>query len=396
MRSATGSIREKSSKSGTKWQVTVELGKDDRGVRKRNSFTYDSREEAEIMLHKKITEANEGSAVLNNSIKVKEFLEDCWLEDFVKPSLSPATYCLYKKVATDYLVPSFGNFRLQELKANVIQKHYNKWGQKSLYSDKPLTVETLHMIHRCFKSALSRAVKLDLIKSNPLSKVELPKKTRNDKDFFNQDEIREILEAAKGTTDYLFLMVCFATGCRRGELTALKWKNIDWNQHTIDIKESFVEGDDGVVLKDPKSYTSIRQIPLSDSVIRELKSGYLHYKEKRLSYGKGFQDKGFIFCRENGEPYKPHTISQRYGRFLKRNGFRHIKFHNTRVSLASILIYNNVSPKTVQNILGHSSIDMTMNVYAQMVPAELQEVSELMDNKVFAKIGYREGLNKVV
>ena len=82
-------------------------------------------------------------------------------------------------------------------------------------------------------------------------------------------------------------------------------------------------------------------------------------KEKKIAFGKGFHDEGFIFFKENRGPYKPSTIAQRYDRFLRRNGFRHIKFHNTRVSLASILAFNGVSPKTIQYILGHSSFEMS-------------------------------------
>ena len=78
MRSATGSIRERNNAKGTRWQVTIELGKDDRGIRKRNSFMCDTREEAEILLHRKITEVNEGTAILNNSVKVKDFIHE-WL-----------------------------------------------------------------------------------------------------------------------------------------------------------------------------------------------------------------------------------------------------------------------------------------------------------------------------
>lgn len=394
MRSATGSIRERSFKQGTKWQVTIELGKDDRGIRKRNSFMCDTREEAEILLHKKIAEVNEGTAVLNNSVKVKDFLDE-WLAVYVKPNRSPSTYKQCKMVSEKYLIPCFGEYRLQDLKPNIIQKHYNQWQQCSLYSDKPLKGDTVRMIHRSFRSAMGVAVELELIKSNPLCKVRLPKKEKQDKDFFSQEEITEILEAAKGTEDYLFLMVCFSTGGRRGEITALKWKNVDWVNKTIHIEKSFVEGVREVVYKDPKSTSSIRTIPLPDYVMKELKLGYMHYKEKKIAFGKGFHDDGFIFCKENGEPYKPSTIAQRYDRFLKRNGFRHIKFHNTRVSLASILAFNGVSPKTIQYILGHSSLEMTLNVYAQRVSSEMQLVSSLMDDKVFSKIGKGEGLSRV-
>lgn len=394
MRSATGSIRARSSKKGTKWQVTVELGKDDRGIRKRNSFMCDTREEAEILLHKKITEVNEGTAILNNSMKVKDFIAE-WLQVYVKPNRSPSTYLLDKMVSEKYLIPCFGEYRIQELKPNVIQRHYNQWQKCSMYSDKPLKGETVRMIHRCFRAAMGVAVELELIKSNPLCRVILPKKEKQEKDFFNQEEITEILETAKGTEDYLFLLVCFSTGGRRGEITAMKWKNVDWKNQTIHIEKSFVQGDKEVVYKDPKSATSIRTIPLPASVMRELKLGYMHYKEKKLVFGKGFQDDGFIFCKENGEPYKPSTIAQRYDRFLKRNGFRHIKFHNTRVSLASILAFNGVSPKTIQYILGHSSLEMTLNVYAQRVSSEMQVVSAVMDDKVFSNIGKGNGLSQV-
>lgn len=394
MKSATGSIRERQFKNTVKWQVTIELGKDDRGIRKRNSFSCDTKEEAEILLHKKIAEVNEGIAILNSSMKVKDFLF-IWLDDYVKPNQSPATYATNSMVTKKYLIPCFGEYRLQELKPVIIQRQYNQWYKQSLYSQKALKIDTVKMIHRCFRAAMSLAVDLEYIKNNPLSKIKFPKKERQEKDFFNEAEIQDILQCAKGTPDYLFLLVCFSTGGRRGEITAMKWQNIDWKNHTILIDKSFVQGDKEVVYKDPKSTTSIRTIPLPDSVMKELKLGYMHYKEHRLTYGKEFHDNGFIFYKENGDPYRPSTTAQRYDRFLKRNGFRHIKFHNIRVSYASILAHNNVSPKAIQYLLGHSSLEMTLNVYAQKVSSEMQEVSALMDDRIFSKIKKGDGLSLV-
>lgn len=181
-------------------------------------------------------------------------------------------------------------------------------------------------------------------------------------------------------------MLYFATAGRRGEITALKWSNVDWVGHYIKSKESFVETNTSeVVLKEPKSNSSIRRIMLPETVIAEMRKEYLKYRERKLLYGSEFCDDGFIFCKEKGEPFKPKSISQRYNRFLKKNNLRHIKFHNSRVGQASILAYNNVSPKTIEHILGHSTIDMTMNIYAQRVPNEEKEVADLLENNLFKK-----------
>lgn len=382
---ATGSIRKRKNKKGDTWQVVIELGIDEYGKRKRKTYTRDTKEEAEKLLHKKITEINEGEFQLSSNMKLSDYFQE-WLTDYVKQYRSPKTYADYCGKVKQYLDPYFGNIPLQDLKLCHVQKKYSEWQEKSPYSDKGLSAETIRGINRVFKTALNQAIKLDLIKSNPLKYVMLPKVNKKAKDYFSQEEIANILNLAKDTPDYLFMLIYFTTAGRRGEITALKWCNVNWEEGYLNIKESYVEGlNNEVKLKAPKSDSSIRRIMLPETVLKELRKAYLNYKERKLLYGKEFNDDSFIFCKEKGEPYKPKSIARRYARFLKRHNIRHIKFHNSRVAQASFLAYNNVSPKAIQHYLGHSTIDMTMNVYAQFVQDEEKEVADLFENNLFKK-----------
>ena len=107
----------------------------------------------------------------------------------------------------------------------------------------------------------------------------------------------------------------------------------------------------------------------------------LIYLKKKIAYGKGYDPHGFIFSLPNGEPLRPHSITQIYRRHIQKLEIRYIHFHNIRVGMASILAYKGVSPKAIQKLLGHATLEMTLNKYAQMVDKEADEIAGLLDRE---------------
>ena len=173
------------------------------------------------------------------------------------------------------------------------------------------------------------------------------------------DEVRSLLSAAKRSSLYLPVLVALYSGIRRGELLALKWHDIDIEERTLTVRRALeVDRLDGNSVKEkpPKSKSSRRTIPLPVSVIEEL---------RRFKGDKDKDEDAFIFDRGDGQPWHPDTFGAQWIAFAKTSGVRRVRFHDLRATFASLLIEAGVDPVTTQNFLGHSSLNLTMRVYAR-------------------------------
>lgn len=136
----------------------------------------------------------------------------------------------------------------------------------------------------------------------------------------------------------------------------------------------------GVVENEPKTKAGRRRIELSSVAIEALKRHRACQEQVRLAAGDSWQDKNLVFCDEKGCSFVPGTMVYRYGKLLKQVGLPHMRFHDLRHSAATILLAAGVHPKKVQELLGHSSVTITMDVYSHVLPSMQQDVAHKMDD----------------
>lgn len=195
------------------YDLTLELGKDPvTGKRKRLYFKADTtdRQEAENQLMIRKAEYLQEEIVEPSKETVEQYLLG-YLEN-VRRNLSPATTRDYKGVIERYLIPEFGNIKLQELTRAKIQQVYNDWKVKSNKSENPLKATTIKHINRVFKTALNSAVEDGLIKENPTRRIKIGKDIEpNHLDVYTVEEIRELQKAVKGTDMELPVALLFST-----------------------------------------------------------------------------------------------------------------------------------------------------------------------------------------
>ena len=229
-------------------------------------------------------------------------------------------------------------------------------------------------------AAMKRAVAIRLIPYNPCEGVTLPKLKKYRAEVYSPEMIHKLLSIVKDTDMYLSVLLLVMVGLRRGELLALQWQDIDFEKNILKVRRNMVKGKEGFIIKAPKSEAGIRDIHLGYDVMNELKEARLQYMNDALEYGAGFQNLGFVIRQEDGSPMRPDSMTRKWIRFLERNNLPKIRLHDLRHSNATALIQAGVNPRVVQERLGHSDVNITLNTYTHVLPEMDMAAAEKLDS----------------
>ena len=192
--------------------------------------------------------------------------------------------------------------------------------------------------------------------------------------------IQNLLDTASDTDMFLAVFLLVMVGLRRGELLALRWSDIDFRNKVIKVRSNMVNGENGCIIKAPKSEAGIRDIHVGDDVIDILKQARTQYVADACDYGIGFQNLNFVIHQKDGSPIKPDSMTQKWQRFLKTHKLPKIRLHDLRHSNATALIQAGVNPRVVQQRLGHSDVNITLNTYTHVLPEMDVEASEKLES----------------
>jgi integrase len=196
----------------------------------------------------------------------------------------------------------------------------------------------------------------------------------------SEEQARMLLAVACGHRLEALLTLALTTGMRRGELLALRWQDINFDNKSLHILRTLnrLVGY-GFIETEPKTSKSRRKIILPDFVIDMLKQHRAHQLEERLKAGVEWQDHDLVFSNTHGGFLQPDRLREMLQKLLKEAGLPYMRFHDLRHSAATILLSMGVHPKVVQELLGHSAISMTMDTYSHVLPSMHQEAMEKMD-----------------
>jgi len=249
--------------------------------------------------------------------------------------------------------------------------------------EKGLDPKAISHHHRLISAILNKAVKWQVILSNPASRVEPPKVRRKEAAHYDEEQV---LQMFRLLTDeplkyQAAIYVALYGGLRLGEVTGLEWQDINFAKKSITISKSrqYVSGL-GTYDKMPKTERSTRQIDLSSGVLDILSKYKAEQDEERLTLGDKWIDTGKIFVQWNGMPMFPQTPSKWFAKWIERNGLPKITFHQLRHSHASILIANGVDIATVSRRLGHSKISTTIDTYTHAIKSRDTAAANLLDD----------------
>lgn len=225
------------------------------------------------------------------------------------------------------------------------------------------------------------AIKDEVIDKNPASLVSLPKVTKKEKTWIGIEEMKKILEVdTTKDTIATALKISLLTGLRRGEVLALKWSDIDFTSSTLRIERAIIRKAKGTKITTPKTAESNRTVPLPDVAIEILTNHSNFQKEQIKEAGVLYKEKGYIFAGRVGQLFHPDSMRNGLKRILDAIGLPHMRVHDLRHSYASTLFENGIEPKTIQKLLGHSEIGVTLNTYVHLKDKTKKEAVQKIDD----------------
>ena len=303
-----------------------------------------------------------------------------------KENISSTTYLLYETAIHRILIPKLGHLHLDEIKPYHVQELINFLATPSGRVDKKgekLAPATIRRYLTILQSIMTMAWKQEYINSNPADtrRLEISKIVTPEVEVFSNEEIAEILKMAQLEPIHIHAVIATAiyTGARRGEIAGLKWEDVDFEKRTMYIRRSVVKlAQQEPEIKLPKTISSIRQMAIPQAlcdILQELKK---EQDRKKALLGEKWHDEGFLFTDWCGHVMHPHTPTKQFDKFLKKYGFRHLKFHGLRHSSATYLLSNGCDIKTVSKRLGHTSIDTT-NIYVHALAKTDKAAADYFD-----------------
>jgi integrase len=376
----TGHIRQRSSGS---FEIRYSLGPDSATGKRRIATTTvkGNRRAAEKELRRLLRTLDTGEHVDPTRMTVRQWLA-AWLAA-VREEVSPKSHERYSEIADNFLVPELGAIALTKLAPAHIQVAYSKWAIEGRRDGKPggLSPRTRRHIHRILYSALARAVEQQVLARNPADgfKKRLPKVERKEMVTLTVEQSARLLDAIAHSRVYWPTLIALATGMRRGEILALRWRNVDFDRGSIRVMESLEQTKTGLRFKAPKTEKA-RAITLPAFAIGELRRLKQQQAEELLKLGVQQTADTLVCGRADGQPHAPLSLTYEFARLMGRmKDLPRVRFHDLRHSHATQLLASGVHPKIAQERLGHSTISTTLDLYSHVSDTMQTEAAARLD-----------------
>jgi integrase len=192
-------------------------------------------------------------------------------------------------------------------------------------------------------------------------------------------EARTFLNAVRGDRLEALYTVAVALGLRQGEIMGLRWSDVDLDDGTVTVSQALQRVSGRVTFVKPKSRRSRRTIPIPSTVARSLRAHRARQLEERLIGGPDWNEHDLVFVSTSGTPLEGRNLTRRFQAVLEQAGLPRMRFHDMRHTCATLLLAQDVQPRVVMEILGHSQISLTMNTYAHVIEDLQREAAERME-----------------
>lgn len=335
----------------------------------------------------------ENGLMITSNMTIEKWINQ-WLDIIVKPSVKQRTYENYKE-RLGYFVDVYGKHQLKSLSSLEIQNFFNNLHLNGGIKSQGIAVESVNCCRRYLKAAYAAAVKNKLVTDNPVDGTRPLRKVKNKIVVMNEDEVIKFLDIAEkgeyiycgvdnpnyikkniGTDYYIkefynLVNLALATGMRIGELRGLDWQSINFSKKYIHVKQQIIKtAETDNFFDEPKTLHSNRKISVDDRVLQSMKEFKSYQKNYAVMLGDKFiNEHNLCFTNIWGKPFSVSNFRRRY--FIKMlqsaNIDSNFTIHSMRHTHATLLLKNNINAKVVSERLGHSSVNVTLNIYAHVL-----------------------------
>jgi integrase len=308
-----------------------------------------------------------------------------WLTEHAARHCAPKTLERYKELGR-YFVRHLGETPLDELATEQVQRMIHTLedhgGQvtKNYPLGRPLAPKTVRNISTLLYTLLSEAMRLGVLKIHPMANrsVRLPKRVKRDPAVLDTEKLRLLFDRARSTRLYPLIVLASATGCRRGELLALEWSDLD-DVGKLRVSKSLEQTRAGLRVKGTKS-DKPRNFAVPEWALEVLRAHRVEQDRDKELYGPGYQDHNLIFCQPEGGYYSPDRIGARVVELMRKVGLSGVSLHSLRHSHASHLLSKGVPLAVVSERLGHADQNITLSIYSHAIPADTKAAAKVWND----------------
>ncbi|KZO01257.1 site-specific integrase [Pseudobacillus badius] len=379
----------------------IDVGKNPiNGKRTQKSFgPYRTKTEAKKQLVSIRAEVLAGKYFISSQKSFEPFINE-WFDVIYRQDKKETTLETRRYTIDSQLIPYFGQTLIDEIDSKQIDKFFiylRSSGRKSKKANnsKPekkeeLSGSYLNIIYDLLKQVFATAVSWSLIEKNPLDGKKRPKiennKNKKNKSW-TKDELNLFLEAASKKNLTAPFLVDVMTGLRRGELSGLKWTDINFDEKTITVNGSlYRKKGEGIKYKDNTKTESSdnRVITVPDIVIDVLQKEKVTQMEMKKKSDENFNKDNYVFVKIDGKPFSPDYLTKKFREIIRSIDVKQITLHGLRHTNASLLMKLGTHAKVVSDILGHSRIQVTLDFYSHSDQELIRKSTDELEKYVFS------------
>lgn len=346
-----------------RWGYSVTIGYKPNGHPLRIQGTARTKAEAEQAWFDEKARLHLGVPKGRSRQRLSEFL-DRWLKDAVEGKKAPKTVRYYEQMVRLYIVPYLGRMELRAITGQHVQALLSELLKKGL------SPTTVRHVHATLRRALQTAWKWNLVAENAAAKADPPSMASLERSFLTAEEAVSLLKACQGHYLENLFILALNTGLRIGEATGLRWQDVaeDFSQIRVAVQLQHVGGK--TLFKEPKSASGRRAVPLTTDAAEALRNQRANQLLWAAQRPEGFNPHGLVFTGEEGNPLDHKNVNKWLKRFAERAQIKkRLSFHALRHTVATHLVSSGVPLNTAKEILGHSQVSLTADLYSHAIPS---------------------------
>jgi|SRR5215211_360159 len=343
--------------------------------RKRKVIYAKSHEEARRKLAEAIANRDKGITYDSGNLTMGEYLER-WLEDSVRGSVKVTTYQSYGSLVRLHVCPTLGGTKLSALTPAHLQGLYRS------KLDECLGPKSVKHVHTTLHRALKQAVRWGLVPRNAAAEADPPRVRTPEMKPLSPIQARTLLDVARTNRLEALYVLAVTTGMRQSELLGLGWEDVDLEAKTVQVRRTLTLAKGGPRLTEPKTRGSRRSIRLTASAVAALQRHRERQEAERRGAGGRWDDSwNLVFCTRRGTPIRRDNLhDRRWKPLLRRAELPDVWFHDLRHTCGTLLLMKGVHPKIVSEMLGHSSIAITLDTYSHVMPGLGEAAAKAMED----------------
>jgi integrase len=357
--------------SDKRWLGAATIGFDVNGRPNRKFVSAKTRTEVVQKMRKLQRQLDDGLPAPDTSLTVSQ-LVDRWLEDVNRHQVTASTASNYRAMVEHHIKPALGKKKV----ANLTTSDVDRLTSKKI--DDGLSVSTVRRIRNVLSQALDQGIRWDLVIRNVATLSRSPKGVRPEGRSLAPEQARILLDTLRGHHNEVLYALMLSTGLRRGEALGLQWRDFNEETGTLLVQRSLIREDGVLITKDTKTHKSRRAVNLPEPLIAQLKSHRANQNALKLSHGRAWTNSGHIFTSSVGTPIDPRNLYREFQEICREAEIGKWHPHELRHSAASLMLAQGVKLQVVSEVLGHSSIRMTADVYGHVLAHDRQAAADAM------------------